>query len=64
MKCLSSQYFASGDTLMLLIVLGISVFAAVSSVLLIAYVRFDVKKDYLYDETDSFDQRRFERWHL
>lgn len=49
---------------MLLIVLGISVFAAVSSVLLIAYVRFDVKKDYLYDETDSFDQRRFERWHL
>jgi len=39
---------------MFFIVLGISVFAAVSGVLFISHWKFDVKKDYLYDETNSF----------
>jgi hypothetical protein len=49
---------------MILIVLGISVFTAVSGVLFITYWKFDGKKDYLYDETESFDQRQFKRWRL
>ena len=43
---------------MIFIVLGISVFSAVCGVLLITYLKFEVKKDYLYDETDTFDQRQ------
>ena len=62
MKWLISQYHGDGDTIMILIVLGISVFAAVSGVLFITYWKFDDKKDYLYDETDSFDQRQLKRW--
>jgi hypothetical protein len=38
---------------MILIVPGISVSAAVSGVLFITYWKFDGKKDYLYDETES-----------
>jgi hypothetical protein len=47
---------------MLFIVLGISVFAAVSGVLLISHWKFGDHKDYLYDETDSFGKRQFKRW--
>ena len=47
---------------MLFIVLGISVFAAVSGVLFISYRKFDGKKDYLYDETDSFGKHPFKKW--
>jgi hypothetical protein len=61
---LVSQYHGGGDTIMILIVLGISVFAAVSGVLFITYWKFNGKKDYLYDETESFDQRQFRRWRL
>jgi len=49
---------------MIFIVLGISVFSAVCGVLLITYLKFEVKKDYLYDETDTFDQRQLKRWRL
>jgi hypothetical protein len=47
---------------MLFISLGISVFAAVSGVLFISQWKFSDKKDYLYDETDSFGKRQFKRW--
>ena len=49
---------------MFLIVLGISVVAAISGVLFISYWKFGDRKDYLYDETNSFDQRQFKRWRL
>jgi hypothetical protein len=49
---------------MLFIVLGISVFAAVSGVLFISHWKFGDKKDYLYDETDLFGKRQFKRWRL
>ena len=47
---------------MFFIVLGISVFAAVSGVLFISYWRFDERKDYLYDETDSYGKRQSKKW--
>jgi hypothetical protein len=47
---------------MLLIVLGISVFAAVSGVLFISHWKFGDNKDYLYDESDSFGKRQIKRW--
>jgi hypothetical protein len=43
---------------MFFIVLGISVFAAVSGVLFISHWKFNDRKDYLYDETDSFGKRQ------
>jgi hypothetical protein len=61
-EIVSSQYFDSGETIMFFIVLGISVFAAVSSVLFIAYWKLDDKKDHLYVETDQFGKRQFKRW--
>jgi len=60
----SSQYFDSGETIMFFIVLGISVFAAVSGVLFFSHRKLDDQKDYLYDETDSFGKRQFKRWRL
>ena len=60
----SSQYFDSGETIMFFIVLGISVFAAVSGVLFFSNRKLDDQKDYLYDETDSFGKRQFKRWRL
>ena len=47
---------------MFFIVLGISVFAAVSGVLFISHRKSDENKDYLYDETESFGKRQCERW--
>lgn len=47
---------------MLFIVLGIAVFTAASGLLFIAHWKTDGKKDYLYDESDSFDQRQIKRW--
>ena len=47
---------------MFFIVLGISVFAAVSGVLFISHWKFNDKKDYLYDETESFGKSQFEKW--
>jgi hypothetical protein len=47
---------------MLFIVLGIAVFASVSGLLFISHGRSNSKKDYLYDESDSFDQQQFKRW--
>jgi hypothetical protein len=49
---------------MLLIVMGISVCAAISGVLFITHFKFAAKKDYLYDETDAFDQRQIKRWRM
>jgi len=49
---------------MFFIVLGISVFAIVSGVFYISLWKCHEKKDYLYDETDSFGQRQFKRWRL
>ena len=57
-----NQYFDGGEPIMFFIVLGISVFAAVSGVLFISYWRFDERKDYLYDETDSFGKRQSKKW--
>ncbi len=61
-KIFDSQYFGSGETIMFFIVLGISVFAAVSGVLFISHWKLDENKDYLYDETDSFGKRQLKRW--
>ena len=61
-ETVSCLYFGSGETIMFFIVLGISVFAVVSGVLFISYWKLDDKKDYLYDETDSFGKRQFKRW--
>jgi hypothetical protein len=47
---------------MLFFVLGIAVFTAASGLLFIAYWKSDGKRDYLYDESDSFDQRQIKRW--
>ena len=47
---------------MFFIVLGISVFAAVSGVVFISHWKFEENKDYLYDETDAFGKRQFKRW--
>jgi hypothetical protein len=47
---------------MFFIVLGISVVAAVSGVLFISYWKMDDKKDYLYDESDSFGKRQIQKW--
>jgi len=49
---------------MFFIVLGISVFATVSGVLFISHWKFNDRKDYLYDETDSFGKRQVKRWHF
>ena len=49
---------------MLLIFLGIAVFAAVSGLLFISQGRSNSKKDYLYDESDTFDQRQIRKWRL
>ena len=63
-EIVSSQYFDGGETIMFFIVLGISVFAAVSGVLFISHWKFNDRKDYLYDETDAFGKRQFKRWHF
>ena len=47
---------------MLFIVLGISVFAAVTGVLFISHWKIGDNKDYLYDESDSFGKRQIKRW--
>ena len=57
-----NQYFGCGEPIMFFIFLGISVFAAVSGVLFISYWKFDGRKDYLYDETDSFGKRQSKKW--
>lgn len=61
-EIVSCLYFDSGETVMFFIILGISVFAAVSGVLFISYWKMDDKKDYLYDETDSFGKRQIQKW--
>ena len=63
-EIVSSQYFDSGETIMFFIVLGISVFAAVSGVLFFSHRKLDDQKDHLYDETDSFGKRQVKRWRL
>ena len=55
-------YFGGGEPIMFFIVLGISVFAAVSGVVFISHSKFEENKDYLYDETDSFGKRQCKRW--
>jgi len=62
MKCLSSRHAGNGDTIMLFIVLGIAVFAAVSGLLFISHSKIEGKKDYLYDESDSFVQGQYKKW--
>ena len=47
---------------MLLIFLGIAVFAAASGLLFISHGKSNSQKDYLYDESDAFDQRQIKRW--
>jgi len=64
MKWLLSRHLGYGDTIMLFIVLGITVFAAVSGLLFFSHRRGNGKKDYLYDESDSFDQRQIKRWRM
>jgi len=49
---------------MLLVVMGISVCAAISGALFITHFKSAAKKDFLYDETDTFDQSRFKRWRM
>ena len=62
MKWLTIQYRDNGDSIMFLIVLGLSIFAAVFGFFFITHRKFDDKKDYLYDESDSFDKGQFKRW--
>ena len=49
---------------MLLILMGISICAAISGVLFITRFKFVAKKDFLYDETDAFDQSQIKKWRM
>jgi hypothetical protein len=62
MKLWIGRPLGPGDTIMLFIVLGIAVFAAVSGLLFVSHANRTSKKDYLYDESDAFDQRQFKKW--
>ena len=62
MKFWSGLHFGNGDKIMVFFVLGIAVFTVVSGLLFIAHLKTDGRKDYLYDESDSFDQRQIKRW--
>ena len=64
MKFLSGRHFDNGDKIMLFFVLGFVVLTAVSALLFIAHLKADRKKDYLYAESDAFDQRQIKRWRL
>ena len=54
----------AGDPKMLLILMGISICAAISGVLFITRFKFVAKKDFLYDETDAFDQSQIKKWRM
>ena len=62
MKFVNGMHFDYGDKIMLFFVLGIVVLTAVSALLFIAHLKTDRKKDYLYAESDAFDQRQIKRW--
>jgi len=62
--CCEIIILGNGDHKMLLIVMGISVCAAISGVLFIKHFKFVPKKDFLYDETNTFDQNQYKSWRL